>query len=135
MQVASMAEKPKMPVPEEQKGVVDVGIGEAELRSSPDAHLQRKLGGKEVQLFAIGGAIGTSTFVVDWDLSLSTLIQISHRCLCDYGLLSPPWWARRPLLGLYSLVYECVVCERVFCRNGGIRTRSQRLHPIHLRLG
>lgn len=49
-----------MPASEEFKGVVDVGIGEAELKSSPDAHLQRKLGGKEVQLFAIGGAIGTS---------------------------------------------------------------------------
>ncbi|KIW37820.1 uncharacterized protein PV06_09805 [Exophiala oligosperma] len=58
-----MSEKPKMPASEEFKGVVDVGIGEAELKSSPDAHLQRKLGGKEVQLFAIGGAIGTSVFV------------------------------------------------------------------------
>ncbi|KAI1342476.1 general amino acid permease [Xylariaceae sp. FL0016] len=47
----------------EEKQVVDVGVGEAQSVASSQDHLQRKLGGKEVQLFAIGGAIGTSVFV------------------------------------------------------------------------
>ena len=38
----------------------ETGSGEVQIISTP--HLQRKLGGKEVQLFAIGGAIGTSMF-------------------------------------------------------------------------
>ncbi|KAF2636801.1 putative general amino acid permease [Massarina eburnea CBS 473.64] len=43
--------------------VDDVRSGEVQDVSSGTAHLQRRLGGKEVQLFAIGGAIGTSIFV------------------------------------------------------------------------
>ncbi|THC93300.1 hypothetical protein EYZ11_007225 [Aspergillus tanneri] len=35
----------------------------AELISAGSQHLHRKLGGKEIQLFAVGGAIGTSLFV------------------------------------------------------------------------
>jgi amino acid transporter len=33
----------------------------AELISAGSQHLHRKLGGKEIQLFAVGGAIGTCT--------------------------------------------------------------------------
>jgi amino acid permease len=38
----------------------DVSSSEAQDLSLSASHLQRRLGGKEVQLFAIGGAIGTS---------------------------------------------------------------------------
>lgn len=55
-----MAEEVKQPIPEVEKIGVDIAVGEARDVSPPPAHLQRKLGGKEVQLFAIGGAIGTS---------------------------------------------------------------------------
>ncbi|KAJ9142928.1 Amino acid/polyamine transporter I [Pleurostoma richardsiae] len=49
---------------EEEKSVgVDVGSGEVHSLQTRTPHLERKLGGKEVQLFAIGGAIGTSVFV------------------------------------------------------------------------
>lgn len=41
----------------------DVEIGDSESISRNSHHLHRKLGSKEVQLFAIGGAIGTSLFV------------------------------------------------------------------------
>ena len=41
---------------------VDVASSEAQVIPSGAMQLQRKLGGKEVQLFAIGGAIGTSEF-------------------------------------------------------------------------
>lgn len=38
----------------------DADFGEVRPVAYSTAHLARKLGGKEVQLFAIGGAIGTS---------------------------------------------------------------------------
>ncbi|KAL1305001.1 hypothetical protein AAFC00_003904 [Neodothiora populina] len=41
----------------------DVEIGESDLITAGSAHLQRKLGGKQVQLFAIGASIGTVVFV------------------------------------------------------------------------
>lgn len=40
------------------KQASDVALG-SELISAGSQHLQRKLGGKEVQLYAVGGAIGT----------------------------------------------------------------------------
>lgn len=41
----------------------NVEIGDTINLDAGSAHLHRKLGGKEVQLFAIGGAIGTGVFV------------------------------------------------------------------------
>ncbi|GME65054.1 hypothetical protein GTA08_BOTSDO02731 [Neofusicoccum parvum] len=41
----------------------DVETGESQLVSAGSQHLQRKLRSREVQLFAIGGAIGTSLYV------------------------------------------------------------------------
>lgn len=41
----------------------NVEADNTELLSAGSQHLQRKLGSKEVQLFAIGGAIGTSLYV------------------------------------------------------------------------
>jgi len=59
---ATMAEESKVvDMTEKPMGRVDVDVGEAATIPSGAAHLQRKLGGKEVQLFALGGAIGTST--------------------------------------------------------------------------
>ncbi len=54
-------EEPK--IASTEKTTADVDVGET-LQTVPSgtAHLQRKLGGKEVQLFAVGGAIGTSAF-------------------------------------------------------------------------
>ena len=51
---------------------VDVGAGEVRLVPPPSRpHLERKVGGKEVQLFAIGGAIGTSTLTYEMLLRFS----------------------------------------------------------------
>lgn len=41
----------------------DVSSGDVQV-VHPDSNLKRRLGGKEVQLFAIGGAIGTSTSIL-----------------------------------------------------------------------
>lgn len=67
-----MAEEVKQPIPEVEKTGVDIAVGETQDVSPPPAHLQRKLGAKEVQLFAIGGAIGTSrqTHVPRYDSKL-----------------------------------------------------------------
>jgi amino acid permease len=46
--------------PTEKTADVDVASGEFQGVSFKNEQLARKLGGKEVQLFAIGGAIGTS---------------------------------------------------------------------------
>ncbi|KAK4948127.1 hypothetical protein LTR10_013181 [Elasticomyces elasticus] len=60
----TMAEESKVAdMTEKSTGRVDVDVGEAQEIASGAAHLKRKLGGKEVQLFAIGGAIGTSVFL------------------------------------------------------------------------
>jgi amino acid permease len=40
----------------------DIDSGEVQPVADSTPHLARKLGGKEVQLFAIGGAIGTSAY-------------------------------------------------------------------------
>ena len=51
---------------------VDVGAGEVRLVPPPSRpHLERKVGGKEVQLFAIGGAIGTSALTYEMFLRFS----------------------------------------------------------------
>lgn len=64
------SEKPKAHVhdaaqkpPFEVVAQADVEVGSTELITAGSQHLQRKLGSKEVQLFAIGGAIGTSLYV------------------------------------------------------------------------
>lgn len=41
----------------------DIKVGSTQLITAGSQNLQRKLGSKEVQLFAIGGAIGTSLYV------------------------------------------------------------------------
>ena len=41
----------------------DIEVGSTQLITAGSQHLQRKLGSKEVQFFAIGGAIGTSLYV------------------------------------------------------------------------
>lgn len=41
----------------------DVEVGDTQLVSAGSQHLHRKLRSREVQLFAIGGAIGTSLYV------------------------------------------------------------------------
>lgn len=48
---------------EESDVSVDVDAGEVHPVSAAKPNLQRRLGGKEVQLFAIGGAIGTSALM------------------------------------------------------------------------
>jgi len=40
-----------------------VEVGEGDIVNNGSSHLQRKLEGRQVQLFAIGAAIGTSVFV------------------------------------------------------------------------
>lgn len=47
----------------------DVASGEYADVAPPSEHLQRRLGGKEVQLFAIGGAIGSGLSCLEgWHL-------------------------------------------------------------------
>ncbi|KAL4939693.1 hypothetical protein BDV06DRAFT_224751 [Aspergillus oleicola] len=49
--------------PIDSSSVVDHEVGEVHSLNSSSQHLQRKLGAKEVQLFALSAAIGTSIFV------------------------------------------------------------------------
>jgi amino acid transporter len=65
MATAEMDERTQqssLKAPPSSKQVTDVEIGSIH-QLPPAQHLQRKLHSKEVQLFAIGGAIGTSLFV------------------------------------------------------------------------
>ncbi|KAK4503418.1 hypothetical protein PRZ48_004333 [Zasmidium cellare] len=54
---------PKKPAFEQVASETDVEVGSAHLITAGSQQLHRKLGSKEVQLFAIGGAIGTSLYV------------------------------------------------------------------------
>lgn len=54
---------PKKPTFEQVASETDVEVGSAQLITAGSQQLHRKLGSKEVQLFAIGGAIGTSLYV------------------------------------------------------------------------
>jgi amino acid transporter len=56
----AVEEDSKVSMTEKSTARVDIDVGETQAVPSGAAHLQRKLGGKEVQLFAVGGAIGTS---------------------------------------------------------------------------
>lgn len=62
MQLSNMDTKYRQPDP----GVAETSDYASESPETPNItagsqHLHRKLGGKEVQLFAVGGAIGTCT--------------------------------------------------------------------------
>ena len=61
MATADDGKTPTVSVGSEKDGNPDVFAGESQAIPSGAAQLHRKLGGKEVQLFAMGGAIGTST--------------------------------------------------------------------------
>ena len=80
----------------------DVVASESGAISSGAAHLQRKLGGKEVQLFAMGGAIGTSTRKSP-SINTPGLIEL-YRRLHNNGSLAPTRRTCRPLPGLFHLV-------------------------------
>ncbi|KAL4878783.1 amino acid permease/ SLC12A domain-containing protein [Aspergillus karnatakaensis] len=66
MDTVSHSKTPGQNAPErgpDQKRAEQAMPGHGELISAGSQHLHRKLGGKEIQLFAVGGAIGTSLYV------------------------------------------------------------------------
>lgn len=55
--------KEKGPVPVDSEAVITSDTGSVSELNAGSQHLHRNLRGKEVQLFAIGGAIGTGVFI------------------------------------------------------------------------
>lgn len=60
--MAQISDSKKMNEKERSNADVDIDVGFCEDVAPKPQHLHRKLRGKEVQLFAIGGAIGTCKF-------------------------------------------------------------------------
>lgn len=130
LQAAQFAmSKPKTMDEKETPGnVVDIGIVSMEEMPSSSQQLHRKLRGKEVQLFAIGGAIGTCKFTY-LSLIVTTspqiLTQIPERkskmkgrrlihdnsSLCANGKCSTQRWTCRLTHRLHHLVNSYVSGE------------------------
>lgn len=110
-----------------------------ELISAGSQHLHRRLGGKEIQLLAIGGAIGTCMnflpLIRECFFSLDVGLLTSSSSLRADGSLPPQRRTCRAVLGLRRLCHHRAVGQPVLRRNGHLPPHCLSLRAACRTLG